>query len=131
MKIIDLFCGIGGMRLGFGTVGAECVLSCDWDKYAQITYCENFGYYPRGNIRDLDSAQIPDHDVLLAGLPCQPFSISGVSKKNSLGRLQGFEDKTQGTLFFEAARILRDKRPKAFLLENVKNLINHDRGRAI
>jgi len=129
--LIDLFCGIGGMRLGFKKAGCRCVFSSDWDKYAQETYAANFGEVPYGNIRDLASSAIPDHDILTAGFPCQPFSISGVSKKNSLGRAHGFADKTQGTLFFEVARIISDKRPAAFLLENVKHLANHDKGRTL
>jgi DNA (cytosine-5)-methyltransferase 1 len=126
---IDLFAGIGGMRLAFEKVGGKCVFSSEWDKYAQKTYLSNFGDLPEGDITKIPSSKIPDHDILLAGFPCQPFSIAGVSKKNSLGRAHGFLDETQGTLFFEVARIIRDKRPKAFLLENVKNLKTHDRGR--
>ena len=128
-KFIDLFCGIGGMRLAFEAAGCECVFSSDWDKYAQATYFMNFGERPASDIRMVASEDIPDHDILVGGFPCQPFSISGVSKKNSLGKPHGFEDRTQGTLFFEIARILRDKKPQAFVLENVKNLLSHDRGR--
>src|SRR5690606_13698563 len=117
------------MRLAFEKVGGKCVFSSEWDKYAQKTYLSNFGDLPEGDITKIPSSKIPDHDILLAGFPCQPFSIAGVSKKNSLGRAHGFLDETQGTLFFEVARIIRDKRPKAFLLENVKNLKTHDRGR--
>ena len=127
-RFIDLFCGIGGIRLGFEAAGAECVFSSDWDKYAQQTYRENFGETPVGDIRKVRSEDIPEHDILTAGFPCQPFSISGVSKKNSLGRAHGFEDETQGTLFFEIARILHDRKPEAFVLENVKNLLSHDHG---
>jgi DNA (cytosine-5)-methyltransferase 1 len=126
---IDLFCGIGGMRLAFESVGCRCIFSSDWDPYARKTYIANFGDDPEGDIRGLRSENIPNHDILIGGFPCQPFSISGVSKKNSLGRAHGFEDRTQGTLFFEVARILRDKKPEAFVLENVKNLTSHDRGR--
>src|SRR5580704_8465077 len=126
---IDLFCGIGGMRLVFESVGGQCSFSSDWDKFAQQTYEANFGESPRGDLRKIESDEIPDHDILVGGFPCQPFSISGVSKKNSLGRAHGFEDRTQGTLFFEIARVIRDKQPEAFLLENVKNLVGHDRGR--
>lgn len=126
---IDLFAGIGGMRLAFDACGGECVFSCEWDKYCQKTYFDNFGVMPFGDIRKIDEHEIPDHDVLVAGFPCQPFSIAGVSKKNSLGRATGFLDKTQGTLFFEVVRILNEKRPRAFLLENVKNLKSHDKGR--
>jgi len=126
---IDLFAGIGGMRLAFESVGGKCVFSSEWDKHAQKTYLSNFGDLPEGDITKIPSDRIPDHDILLAGFPCQPFSIAGVSKKKSLGRAHGFLDETQGTLFFEVARIIRDKRPKAFLLENVKNLKTHDKGR--
>lgn len=126
---IDLFAGIGGVRMPFQEFGGKCVLSSEWDRFSQKTYRMNFGEVPRGDIREIVSEDIPDFDILLAGFPCQPFSLAGVSKKNSLGRPTGFEDKTQGTLFFEVARILHDKRPKAFLLENVKNLASHDHGR--
>lgn len=125
----DLFAGIGGIRLPFQELGGYCVFSCEWDKFAQKTYRMNYGDTPSGDIRQVASADIQDFDVLLAGFPCQPFSLAGVSKKQSMGRPTGFEDKTQGTLFFEVARIIRDKRPRAFLLENVKNLTSHDRGR--
>lgn len=128
-KFIDLFAGIGGMRLAFESVGGKCVFTSEWDKYAQKTYLANFGEMPEGDITKIDENKIPDHDVLLAGFPCQPFSIAGVSKKNSLGRAHGFLDETQGTLFFDIARIIKEKRPKAFLLENVKNLKTHDRGK--
>lgn len=126
---IDLFAGIGGMRLAFEEAGGHCVYSNEWDKYCQKTYFANFGEKPDDDITKVDAKMIPDHDVLVAGFPCQPFSIAGVSKKNSLGHATGFEDKTQGTLFFDVCRILNEKRPKAFLLENVKNLKSHDRGR--
>lgn len=128
---IDLFAGIGGIRMGFEKSGGHCVFTSEWDKYAVKTYCENFGtdHPVIGDIREVVVSDIPDHDVLLAGFPCQPFSIAGVSKKNSLGRVHGFECKTQGTLFFDVARIIKEKQPKAFLLENVKNLMSHDKGR--
>lgn len=126
---IDLFAGIGGMRLAFENAGGHCVYSNEWNKYAQQTYFANFGEQPEGDITKVDAKEIPDHDVLVAGFPCQPFSIAGVSKKQSLGMATGFEDKTQGTLFFDVCRILKEKRPKAFLLENVKNLKSHDKGR--
>ncbi|MBQ9818166.1 MAG: DNA (cytosine-5-)-methyltransferase [Proteobacteria bacterium] len=126
---IDLFAGIGGMRLAYESVGGHCVYSNEWEKYCQQTYFANFGEQPEGDITKVDAESIPDHDILVAGFPCQPFSIAGVSKKNSLGRATGFEDKTQGTLFFDVCRILKAKRPKAFMLENVKNLSSHDRGR--
>ena len=127
---IDLFAGIGGVRMGFEENGGQCIFTSEWDKYAVKTYCENFGtdHPVEGDITKVHVDDIPPHDVLLAGFPCQPFSIAGVSKKNSLGRLHGFEDKTQGTLFFDVARIIKEKRPKAFLLENVKNLMSHDKG---
>ena len=126
---IDLFAGIGGMRIGFERAGGQCVYSSEWNKYSQHTYFANFGEQPDGDITQVAAADIPEHDILVAGFPCQPFSIAGVSKKNSLGRATGFEDKTQGTLFFDVCRILKEKRPKAFLLENVKNLCSHDKGR--
>ena len=126
---IDLFAGIGGMRIAFEKSGGHCVYSSEWNKYSQQTYFANFGEQPEGDITQVSASSIPDHDILVAGFPCQPFSIAGVSKKNSLGRATGFEDKTQGTLFFDVCRILKEKRPKAFMLENVKNLCSHDRGR--
>lgn len=128
-KFIDLFAGIGGMRIAFERAGGHCVYSNEWNKYSQQTYFANFGEQPEGDITQVSASSIPDHDILVAGFPCQPFSIAGVSKKNSLGRATGFEDKTQGTLFFDVCRILKEKRPKAFLLENVKNLCSHDKGR--
>ena len=126
---IDLFAGIGGMRLGFDAVGGRCVFTSEWDDYSRKSYQTNFpnDEHPlAGDITRVDVADVPDHDVLLAGFPCQPFSIAGVSKKNALGRPHGFECETQGTLFFDVARIIAAKRPRAFLLENVKNLISHD-----
>ena len=128
-SFIDLFAGIGGMRLAFEKNGGHCVYSNEWNKYCQQTYFANFGEQPDGDITKVNASDIPDHDILVAGFPCQPFSIAGVSKKNSLGRATGFEDKTQGTLFFDVCRIIKEKRPKAFMLENVKNLCSHDRGR--
>ena len=128
-SFIDLFAGIGGMRLAFEHAGGHCVYSSEWNKYSQQTYLANFGEQPEGDITQVNAADIPDHDILVAGFPCQPFSIAGVSKKQSLGRATGFEDKTQGTLFFDVCRILKEKKPKAFMLENVKNLCSHDRGR--
>lgn len=125
---IDLFAGIGGMRLAFEQAGGSCVYSNEWNEYSQQTYFANFGEQPDGDITKVDARIIPNHDVLVAGFPCQPFSIAGVSKKQSLGRATGFEDKTQGTLFFDVCRILKAKRPRAFMLENVKNLCSHDRG---
>lgn len=130
---IDLFAGIGGTRLGFERAGGRCVFTSEWDKYAKQTYLTNFGSAPdhvfAGDITEVNAEDVPDHDVLVAGFPCQPFSIAGVSKKNALGRAHGFADETQGTLFFDIARIIEAKRPKAFMLENVKNLQSHDRGR--
>lgn len=127
-RFIDLFAGIGGFRLAFQGVGGKCVFSSEWDKFSQKTYEANFGEIPFGDITKINEKNIPDHDVLLAGFPCQPFSLAGVSKKNALGRQHGFLDKTQGTLFFDIARILKEKKPKAFVLENVKNLRSHDKG---
>jgi DNA (cytosine-5)-methyltransferase 1 len=127
-KFIDLFAGIGGFRIAFQRAGGKCVFSSEWDKYAKLTYSANFGEVPYGDIRLIPKAEIPDHDVLCAGFPCQPFSLAGVSKKNALGRQHGFLDETQGTLFFEIKEILRVKRPRAFMLENVKNLLSHDHG---
>jgi len=128
---IDLFAGIGGIRTAFEDIGGRCVFTSEWDSYAQKTYGVNFpdGHSIAGDITLVDESDIPDHDVLLAGFPCQPFSIAGVSKKNALGRAHGFADETQGTLFFDIARIIAAKRPRAFLLENVKNLTSHDKGR--
>lgn len=132
-RFIDLFAGIGGMRIAFEKHGGRCVFTSEWDEYARKTYVANFadmdGHLFAGDITTVDERDVPDHDLLLAGFPCQPFSIAGVSKKNALGRPHGFADKTQGTLFFDVARIIAGKRPKAFLLENVKNLVSHDKGR--
>jgi DNA (cytosine-5)-methyltransferase 1 len=130
-RFIDLFAGIGGIRRGFDAAGGKCVFTSEWDTYAQKTYKANYpddDHQIRGDITEIEADEIPDHDVLLAGFPCQPFSIAGVSKKNSLGRQHGFMDKAQGTLFFDVLRILKAKRPAAFLLENVKNLKSHNRG---
>jgi DNA (cytosine-5)-methyltransferase 1 len=128
---IDLFAGIGGLRKAMETVGGRCVFTSEWDAFAQKTYHANFpdNRPIAGDIREVDAAAIPEHDVLVAGFPCQPFSIAGVSKKNALGRLHGFQDETQGTLFFDVLRVLMHHRPAAFLLENVKNLKSHDKGR--
>lgn len=131
-RFIDLFAGIGGIRLGFEGHGGQCVFTSEWNKFAQKTYLDNFpdtaNHMFAGDITAVDAKDIPDHEVLLAGFPCQPFSIAGVSKKNALGRPHGFECTTQGTLFFDVARIIAEKQPKAFLLENVKNLLSHDKG---
>ena len=130
-KFIDLFAGIGGIRQAFQEIGGQCVFTSEWDLFAQRTYATNFpdGHPINGDITGIDAKDIPDHDVLLAGFPCQPFSIAGVSKKNALGRAHGFSDETQGTLFFDVARIIAAKQPRAFMLENVKNLQSHDKGR--
>lgn len=132
-RSIDLFAGIGGIRLGFEQAfgeDIETVFVSEWNRFANQTYRANFhdNFDIVGDITQYPSNDVPDHDILLAGFPCQPFSIAGVSKKNSLGRATGFADQTQGTLFFDVARIIDAKRPKAFLLENVKNLLSHDKG---
>lgn len=142
ITFIDHFAGIGGMRLGFESIGAKCVFTSEWDEYAQKTYRANFPDGEiAGDITRVNHEDIPDHDVLLAGFPCQPmvtrsvtttgrpFSLAGVSKKNSPGRAHGFLDLTQGTLFFDIARIIDAKRPRAFLLETVRNLVAHDKGK--
>lgn len=127
---IDLFAGIGGFRIGLESVGGQCVFTSEWDRWSQRTYCANFGDHEvHGDITKIHAADVPDHDVLAAGFPCQPFSIAGVSKKNALGRKHGFECETQGTLFFDIERIIAEKQPKAFILENVKNLASHDKSR--
>ncbi len=130
-SFVDLFAGIGGMRLGFERAGGECVFTSEWNKYAKETYRANFAvdHDIRGDITKVPPGEIPAHDLLLAGFPCQPFSLAGVSKKNSLGRAHGFADPTQGTLFFDIKSILAHHRPRAFLLENVKHLERHDGGR--
>lgn len=127
---IDLFAGIGGMRQALESHRGQCVFTSEWDAYSQKTYRENYGDHAiSGDITQINSADIPDHDLLVAGFPCQPFSIAGVSKKNSLGRQHGFACETQGTLFFDVCRVIEAKRPRCFLLENVKNLLSHDKGR--
>lgn len=127
---IDLFAGIGGFRIAMQEQGGKCVYSSEWNAYAQKTYLANFGEMPFGDItKNETKSYIPKQfDILCAGFPCQPFSIAGVSKKKSLGRETGFKDKTQGTLFFDVADIINRHRPKAFYLENVKNLTSHDNG---
>lgn len=128
LKFIDLFCGIGGFRLGFEeacrehNVMTECVFSSDIDPHCQIAYEHNFKELPVGDITQIDESKVPDHDILLAGFPCQAFSI--------IGQMKGFED-TRGTLFFDIARILNKKRPKAFILENVKQLVGHNKGKTL
>ena len=128
-KFIDLFAGIGGIRMAYQNLGGKCVFTSEWDLYSKKTYEANFGEIPFGDITKISENDIPDHDILLAGFPCQPFSIAGVSKKNALGRAHGFLDETQGTLFFDVARIIKHKKPAAFMLENVKNLVSHDKGK--
>lgn len=130
LRFVDLFAGIGGFRWAIETeLGGRCVFASEWDTHAQRTYFDNFGEAPFGDIRNVTESDIPDHEILTAGFPCQPFSLAGVSKANALGRAHGFEHATQGTLFFEIAKILRHKRPSAFILENVKHLRSHDGGR--
>ena len=119
-KFIDLFAGIGGMRLAFERNGGECVFSSEWDKYSQKTYFENFGEMPAGDITQIDPKDVPNHNILIGGFPCQPFS--------TIGKREGFEHATQGTLFFDIVRILQEKKPEAFLLENVAGLISHNSG---
>lgn len=128
---IDLFAGIGGIRKAFESVGGECIFTSEWNEESLKTYRANFSCtHPiAGDITKVDAKDIPAHDVLVAGFPCQPFSIAGVSKKNSLGKPHGFLCETQGTLFFDIARIIDFRKPKAFLLENVKNLVSHDNGK--
>lgn len=129
---IDLFAGIGGLRRGFESIGGSCIFTSEWDRHAQATYKANFpddSHDIEGDIREVPVEAIPAHDLLLAGFPCQPFSIAGVSKKNALGRPHGFLCDVQGTLFFDVAQIIAHHRPPAFVLENVKNLERHDRGR--
>jgi DNA (cytosine-5)-methyltransferase 1 len=122
-KFIDLFAGIGGIRLGFESVGGECVFSSEWNAAACQTYKANFGEQPAGDITKIDAKDIPEFDILLGGFPCQPFSI--------IGDKEGFNHETQGTLFFEIERILKEKRPPAFMLENVRNFVAHDKGRTL
>ena len=131
LRFIDLFAGIGGLRLAFEAHGGHCVFTSEWNPFSRKTYLENHGgHHPFiGDIVPFPTAEVPEHDILLGGFPCQPFSIAGVSKKNALGRPHGFACTTQGTLFFDVARIIAARRPRAFLLENVKNLLSHDRGR--
>jgi DNA (cytosine-5)-methyltransferase 1 len=128
-KFVDLFAGIGGFRSALTKLGGTCVFSSEWDRYSQKTYKAWWGDTPEGDIRQIVPADIPDHDFLAAGFPCQPFSIAGVSKKKSLGQAHGFKCNTQGTLFFNLASIIEGKRPPVCLLENVKNLQSHDKGR--
>jgi DNA (cytosine-5)-methyltransferase 1 len=122
IKFIDLFAGVGGFRIAFESQKAQCVFSSEWDKFSQITYEANFGEKPEGDITLIDSKKIPSHDILTAGFPCQPFSNAGLKK--------GFED-TRGTLFYDVARIINDKKPSMVLLENVKGFVNHNKGRTL
>ena len=136
---IDLFAGIGGIRIAFEKAGGNCVFSSEYNAYSQKTYkaffkeSPDFSHIlatdPPGDITKLPPKMVPDHDILTGGFPCQPFSLAGVSKKESMGRPHGFDDPTQGTLFFNIKAILKKKHPKAFLLENVKNLLTHDKKR--
>tara|TARA_Y100000817_G_scaffold150195_1_gene117479 strand:+ start:210 stop:1181 length:972 start_codon:yes stop_codon:yes gene_type:complete len=126
---IDLFAGIGGTRIAFENAGGECVFSSEMDRFAKKTYEENFGEEPFGDITGINPKVVPDHNILVAGFPCQPFSIAGVSSSNSRGVKHGFDHVTQGTMFFEIERILATKKPEVFLLENVKNLKSHDGGK--
>jgi len=130
-RFIDLFAGIGGLRRAFEPLGGQCVFTSEWNQFSQLTYRANYtcDHDIAGDITQVPIDAIPPHDLLLAGFPCQPFSIAGVSKKNSLGRAHGFHCEAQGTLFFDVARIIERHRPRAFLLENVKNLVRHNQGR--
>jgi DNA (cytosine-5)-methyltransferase 1 len=128
LTFIELFAGIGGFRLGLEKLGCQCIFASEWNKFSQQTYQANFGHKPLGDITEISASDIPSHDILTAGFPCQPFSIAGVTKHNALGNKHGFEHPTQGTLFFDVVRIIKEKRPKAFILENVKNLQSHNKG---
>lgn len=128
-KFIDLFAGIGGFRLALDSLSCQCVFSSEWNKFSQQTYAENFHEVPHGDITQIKASDIPEHDILVGGFPCQPFSIAGVTKHNALGNKHGFEHPTQGTLFFDVVRIIREKQPNAFILENVKNLQSHNKGK--
>lgn len=124
LRFIDLFCGIGGFRIAFERAGCQCVFSSDWNEQAQITYEANFGERPHGDIHSVPDNAIPPHNILCAGFPCQPFSIAGVSKKVSLGKKHGFEDKEQGNLFFKLADLVDHHQPDAFVLENASGIIS-------
>lgn len=126
---IDLFAGIGDLRLAMESADGRCVYSNEWNKFSRQTYEANFGEVPDDDIKQVAACDVPDHDILVGGFPCQPFPLACVSKRKSLGRATGFEDETQGTLFFDVCRILAEKRPRAFFLENVKNLASHDKDR--
>jgi DNA (cytosine-5)-methyltransferase 1 len=129
LRFIDLFAGIGGFRIALSAIGGRCVFTSEWDKHSQATYKAWFGHQPHGDINAIDPADIPDHDILAAGFPCQPFSLAGVSKKNALGQAHGFKCQRQGNLFFRICDIAAAKRPGILLLENVKNLRSHDGGK--
>lgn len=129
LKFIDLFSGIGGFHLGFEEAGAKCVFASDNDKFCRETYEANFDVEPVGDIKEVSTDEIPDFDILTAGFPCQPFSLAGVTSKEALGRKHGFEEEDKGNLFFEITRILEEKKPDAYVLENVKHLKNHDEGK--
>ncbi|MDU3603379.1 MAG: DNA cytosine methyltransferase [Veillonella sp.] len=122
LKFIDLFAGIGGFRIALESMGAQCIYSNEWDRYAQEVYANNFGHIPEGDITKVDEKTIPNHDILCAGFPCQAFSISG--------KKLGFED-SRGTLFFDVARIVKEKKPKVVFMENVKNFATHDKGKTL
>jgi len=122
-KFVDLFAGVGGMRLALESAGGNCVFSSEWDLHAQKTYAANFGEVPFGDITEIAVQDIPDFDVLSAGFPCQPFS--------TFGKRAGFKHRTQGTLFFDVLRIIEGKKPQSFILENVKGLVSHDGGRTL
>jgi len=126
-KFIDLFAGIGGFRIALEDLGCQCIFTSEWDKFCQQTYFANFNETPQGDITQISEKEIPDHDLLVGGFPCQPFSIAGVTKNNSLNLKHGFEHITQGNLFFQIVRILKYKQPRAFILENVKNLLSHNK----
>jgi DNA (cytosine-5)-methyltransferase 1 len=128
-RFIDLFAGIGGFRIAFDKAGGQCVFASEWNRFAALTYEANFRHRPAGDITKIPAPRIPNHDVLTAGFPCQPFSIAGVTKHNALGNEHGFKHAAQGTLFFDVKRIIEHKKPKAFVLENVKNLLSHDKRR--
>lgn len=128
-KFIDLFSGIGGFRLAMQSAGGVCQFSSEWDPHAKKTYETNFGEIPAGDITKISEKDIPDHDVLCGGFPCQPFSLAGISARNSLNTAHGFQCETQGTLFFDVERVIKEKRPAVVFLENVRNLVRHDQGR--
>lgn len=128
--MVDFFAGIGGIRIGFEQAGVKAVAACEFEKYCKVTYDSFFGHEPEySDVNDVDPKMLPPYDIFAGGFPCQPFSLAGISKRNDMGRPSGFDDETRGTLFFNIAQILNETQPKAFLLENVKNLRHHDKGR--